>query len=212
MDKEKDVYFVRHGESEENVTHVFGDHTVPLTEKGRAQAVQVATRVAELGIDTLISSPFQRALETAQAISKHVGLPIEQSDLFGEWKIPSHHVGYYRDDPDIKEERDMIFSSSDADYRQSDEETFNELSDRASCAMDFIVANPGKRLCIVTHGGFLSAIVGTVALAPVFSNKNFFGLFNHLVLNNTGVVHIRYDTKRERWRFVIWNDTTHLTS
>ena len=68
MNIEKHVYFVRHAESEENITHIFRDHTVPLTENGRTQAEQVAERIARLDIDTLITS---RSEEHTSELQSH---------------------------------------------------------------------------------------------------------------------------------------------
>ena len=60
---DKVVYFVRHGQSEDNVAPVFQSPHSPLSEVGRTQAQRIAARVAKLAFDALLTSPYQRAKE-----------------------------------------------------------------------------------------------------------------------------------------------------
>src|SRR3989338_8930696 len=70
---EKIVYFVRHGQSADNVAPVFQSPDSPLNEKGQQQAESIAQRVSKLSFDALIASPFERAKQTAEAIAKATG-------------------------------------------------------------------------------------------------------------------------------------------
>jgi broad specificity phosphatase PhoE len=63
---------------------MFQPPTSPLTEKGQEQAQMIAKRAARLYFDALISSPFTRARETAEAIARATEAGIEYSDLFVE--------------------------------------------------------------------------------------------------------------------------------
>lgn len=69
------VYFVRHGEGQDNVARQFSYKRVdrPLTERGRLQAMQTAEYLANLHIDGIFCSPMKRAHETAQTIARRVG-------------------------------------------------------------------------------------------------------------------------------------------
>ena len=83
--------FVRHGETEWNVTGRYqGQTDVPLSEKGRAQAEALGKRFADIHVDEVYSSPLKRAYDTARAIAEPKGLPIHKVDgikelNFGEW-------------------------------------------------------------------------------------------------------------------------------
>lgn len=60
------VILLRHGESEANVTRQFAGFTdTPLTERGRAQAEQVALYLGWYQFSRVVSSPLDRAYETA---------------------------------------------------------------------------------------------------------------------------------------------------
>ena len=69
------LYIVRHGQCEWNALHkVCGSTDSPLTEIGRAQAIETAALIAEMTkdhpIDLIIASPLSRALDTGKAIQK----------------------------------------------------------------------------------------------------------------------------------------------
>jgi probable phosphoglycerate mutase len=71
------IYFIRHGESEANLKHVFAGQkdNSKLTEKGMEQAKAEGGKIKELGlkIDTIVSSPLIRAHETAKIVAEVIG-------------------------------------------------------------------------------------------------------------------------------------------
>lgn len=76
-----EFYFVRHGESEGNAEGRMQGHLDRhLTELGRRQAEDTGTWFAESGIEieTVLSSPLLRAIETAKTICRHAGYPEPQ--------------------------------------------------------------------------------------------------------------------------------------
>src|SRR4029450_10818002 len=85
----KVVYFVRHGQSEDNVAPVFQSPDSPLSAVGRTQAERIAARVAKLAFDVLLASPYRRAHETADVISTVTGKTPELCALFTERVKPT---------------------------------------------------------------------------------------------------------------------------
>ena len=90
------VLLVRHGQTSWNVDGRYqGSTDIPLNDHGLAQAAALATRLADETIDVIYSSPLQRALQTAQAINAHHGLPIHEDArlkeiYFGSWEGITH--------------------------------------------------------------------------------------------------------------------------
>src|SRR5262245_24213248 len=82
VQRDKVVYFVRHGQSEDNVAPVFQSPDSPLSAVGRAQAVRIAERVAKLSFQALLASPYRRAQETAAVIGTITGKVPEFVELF----------------------------------------------------------------------------------------------------------------------------------
>jgi len=75
---ERRVWFIRHGESEANVRHVFAGQreNSHLTELGKLQAREAAKELVARGIKVkkIISSPLIRAKETAEILKEEAGL------------------------------------------------------------------------------------------------------------------------------------------
>ena len=208
---EKHVYFVRHGQSEENLDHVLRGRDAQLTEEGKKQADVVAERIERIGVDALISSPFPRALDTAVNIGERIGINPEQNALFGEWVEPSNSHGKHRDHPERKNAHQAIIAATDDhNYRHADEETFAELVGRAQSAICMIEQHPAERICVVTHGGFLRVVIGAMVFGTEFSKKNFVRLLYHFYTTNTGITYVRYTNETPRWQLVTWNDQSHL--
>jgi glucosyl-3-phosphoglycerate phosphatase len=83
------MILVRHAESEWN--RLFSRTRIdpgipdpPLTPTGRRQAAQLADRLAETGVSRLVTSPYQRALETATIVGNALGLAITVDPLIRE--------------------------------------------------------------------------------------------------------------------------------
>ena len=82
------VILVRHGETEYNAQgRLQGYSPVPLSTRGRQQAMLVGPRVQPLRPTVLYSSDIQRAHETATILSQHVGLPVQPCPGLREWNI-----------------------------------------------------------------------------------------------------------------------------
>jgi len=71
------VYLVRHADVE-NPRRVLYGHLpgFPLSERGRAQAVEVGKRLRDRGITRILHSPLERAVETAAIIAEQLPGPV----------------------------------------------------------------------------------------------------------------------------------------
>jgi len=72
-----EIFIARHGQNEDNANGILNGHRdLPLTELGREQARQLGQGLKELGMtfDVIYSSPLSRAYETAEIVSKILGI------------------------------------------------------------------------------------------------------------------------------------------
>ncbi len=69
------VLAVRHAESEGNAGRT-ADPDSPLTDAGRRQAERIAARLAGAGLVAVYSSPYCRAIQTADPLAERLNLPI----------------------------------------------------------------------------------------------------------------------------------------
>ena len=70
------LYLARHGETEWNAIGRLQGHTdIPLNERGRTQARQLAAAMHQHAIREVITSDLARSLQTGQIVAEVLGLP-----------------------------------------------------------------------------------------------------------------------------------------
>lgn len=83
-------YLIRHGEANydsmlENGFWGFGRDFAPLSEKGKEQAEIAAKDIRLKDAEIIVSSPYTRAMQTAQIISRETGIRVEVDIDLHEW-------------------------------------------------------------------------------------------------------------------------------
>jgi len=211
---EKVAYFVRHGQSEDNIAPVFQSPNSPLTEKGREQAELIAERIATLSFETLISSPYERARQTAEVIAKTTGKKPEYSNLFVERGKPTYINGKsYEDERANTLWREWEKSLYTPKMHVEDGENFDDLIARADKALAFLRERTEQSIVVITHGYFLRTIVARVLLGDVLSGEAFRMVQRNASMQNTGITALRYQGGFEQeptWRLWVYNDHAHL--
>ncbi len=210
----KTIYFVRHGQSEHNVAPIFQAPDSQLSNVGIEQAKYIADRVSKLSFDVLISSPFERAKQTAEEISKKTGKIPEYSDLFIERVKPSSiYSKPYSDEQASNLWREWDKSLYTPGLKIEDGENYDDLVNRADKALDFLNNRQEQSFVVVTHGFFLRMIIFRVLIGN-FGNGNIFQHFQKAsAMENTGLTVLYYQVGPEgqsRWRLWIHNDHAHL--
>lgn len=208
----KIIYFVRHGETQNNALKIKQGAEGPLTERGRAQALATARRFPKQKgrPQIIIASPYERTKETAEIIGKELDLKIKYSNLLVERRNPSEVIGHWGGDPKIKGIMDhMDRSYHPDDLRISDEENFTDLKKRAKKLLSYIKWRRQKRIIMVTHSNFLKMVVaymlhGDSLTAIELANLSYFN-----PIDNAGMAICTYTShwfKRDEWKILVWND------
>lgn len=210
----KTVYFVRHGQSEANVAPEFQGPDSPLSARGIEQAHAVAERASRIEFDTLISSPFARALATAEAIAQVTGKEPEFSALFVERIKPTSINGKpYTDEKAAKLWREWETSLHTPGVRIEDGENFEDLVARADAALAYLDGRQEERLLVVTHGYFLRTIIARVLLKDSLNAAAFHSIQRSAHVENTGITVIRRESwfeSEDEWKLNTYNDHAHL--
>lgn len=72
--------FIRHGQTDWNLhDRLQGSSDIPLNDAGRQQARAAVAALANGGWDVVVSSPLQRARETAEIIARGLGIELGRS-------------------------------------------------------------------------------------------------------------------------------------
>jgi broad specificity phosphatase PhoE len=94
------LYFVRHGEGQDNVARQFSSRRIDnsLTERGTLQARQTADFLACKSIHEIYTSPMKRALETARIITTRLGKELTILENFREVNVGDLEGKYFSDE------------------------------------------------------------------------------------------------------------------
>ncbi len=188
------ILLIRHGETPGNASRVFQHPETPLSETGRAQAEQLARRLARDGIHHILASDYQRALETARALERASGCALETEPLLRE-----RDFGALRGRPYAEIEADPFA----ADFVPPGGESTGDFERRAARAWERILAcraaRPGP-LAVVTHGLVCRALVQQHARLGLDAGALAFG--------NTSVTRIEAEPP---FRVTLLGCTAHLS-
>ncbi len=200
------LIFVRHAEAEGNINRRFhGWFDSRITEKGHKQALKVAERLASMPIDIIYSSSLTRTLQTAQYIADVKQLPIIRTDKLreingGDWEdMPFDQlpVLYPKENKTWEEEPHL--------HQMPNGECVSEFYDRLMGEVKHIISNnPGKNICIVTHGAAIRTMLCRFYGQKLEYIKN---IFWH---DNTSVTVVDYDDKKDEFEVLMEGDTEHL--
>ena len=153
------ILLARHGETTSNAEHRFqGQLDVPLNERGRAQAAELAERVAaELpDLAALVASPLARARETAEVIGRRVGLVPRLEPRLVELDVGAWSGRLYADVQAAEPDAFAAWLGAGWGFRAPGGESLLEQRDRVVAALDEVRRGPLPAL-VVCHGGVMRA-------------------------------------------------------
>jgi probable phosphoglycerate mutase len=159
---------LRHGETALSAEHRFaGRGDFPLTGTGRRQASAAARRLARLAtIDVIVTSPLQRAQDTAQAAAAATGAPLEvDEDLietdFGKWE----GLTFAEAAAQWPDETSAWLANADA--APPGGESFATAARRVLGGLDrMLTTYPGRTLLLVSHVTPIKTLTCRALLAP----------------------------------------------
>jgi probable phosphoglycerate mutase len=202
------LFLVRHGQSAGNAEGRFGGHgATPLSDLGFEQARVTAEALSKENINAIYSSDLLRAVQTAEPLSKLVGIPVETSQAFRE-----RNVGVLEG---------LTFDESKQEYPNdyyalvnrnihhviTKGESYSNLLDRITVELrNLLRKHRGERIAVFTHTGALC-----------FMTLHLLGAIHRetkqtpcIITSNCGIN--RFEIRGARnVRILALNDTRHLT-
>jgi probable phosphoglycerate mutase len=155
------LFLIRHGQTTWNVEHRLPGQLpgIELTAAGREQAQRLAEALKSLPLTAIISSPLERASETARYLAEGQSLTIQLEPDLMDIEL-GHWVGQDRDE----------LSRSDPEWKAflrnplvgpEDVETFPELQQRAVAAVDRWLKKEATGLypAFVTHSDVIKVLL-----------------------------------------------------
>lgn len=183
------IYFARHGQSQANTLHEMSTRGLkhPLTQAGRAQAADLARRLAGRSIAQIYASPVLRAIETTVIVASQLGVDYEVAEALREYDVGNLEG---RADEEAwriwKELFDDWAIHRRWDRRIEGGETFHEVRDRFVPFVDDLIRKYGHtdtNLLCVAHGGLY-----WMMLPMVLKNVDTAFIDEHLGFDYTALV------------------------
>ncbi len=188
------VYFVRHGESEENLRKAFAGHYDSLlTEDGRAEALAAKSMLENIKFDKVYSSDLLRAVETQK-----IALPYDNAEKLSLLREINVGEKFERKTYEfLKETYRDSYEVNVADYNfvPYGGEDYAMLERRVMEFLDLVKKEGFENVAVFSHGGFINAVLGVVLGCKVTNIK--------AMSSNCGVSIFNY--QNETWKLAGWN-------
>lgn len=207
------LWLIRHGEAHVNRPAADGSYSLfdehGLTERGIEQAGLLRDRLVREALtpDTVITSSFPRALQTAEIVCEALGVePLVDHDI-QEWRPGDDRETLALADALASWQR--ILGGHDHDLRVTPSaETHNEFLARVDRALLRIADEQADRTCLVfTHGGVIGRSFVTFLGLPPRSS------LTSLRSTHTSITewHRTHELDEPTWVLGRYNDATHLS-
>ena len=204
--KHYEIIFLRHGESQGNIEGILqGQNDFPLTERGREQAHALAKRWVKekRKFDYVISSPLGRAHETAEIITKALGISVDELDP--NWLERNYgKLAGTKYSTKLEEKTQPSFRNPYQAFGGNGEGDA-ALYLRASQALHAILNHEPGRYLVVSHGTFLNCALKAIAGIP--PQASYQGVQFHF--GNTAFASVAYLPHLHRWYIQGINDHCH---
>ncbi len=197
----KHLYFIRHGRQNSGLCNV----DVPLSEEGHLQANLLGERLACGKADAIYSSDLIRAAETAADIDAwlHLGCCLDKrlreidfGDMTGHSDAENRERFGFFLEKNEKMQWDLPYPGG---------ECYSDVYRRGMPAIWQMLAGDEQHILIVTHGGFIRAMLMGM-LGADFAKSRMFGKD----MENCSITEVLYDEEKNLFYIERFNDYAHL--
>ena len=166
----KEVYLIRHGQSEANVALDLDSpnfyYDAKLTSLGKKQAQDTQKKLKNIDFDLMLCSPLTRALQTFSLIFPNLSKEAVILPFVREHSLCSSEVGRQpsilaKEFPDFKFNNLKFFwwnNNIFIDEKKIIFESMEDLDKRVLIFKEWIQNREEKRIALVSHGTFISRI------------------------------------------------------
>jgi 2,3-bisphosphoglycerate-dependent phosphoglycerate mutase len=202
------ITLLRHGESQGNFEGRHqGQADFPLTDRGREQAKALLERwkLEKKEFDLIISSPLERAKETAIILSNGLNVPLEFEELWMERNnglmagLSPDEVRQSLPQPAFIHPYQAVGQTGESQW---------QLYLRAGAALQSLFSRPPGKYLIVSHGGLLNMFF--YAILGITPQPNFHG--PRFRFNNSAFATLTYNPASHHWYILGVNDHQHVKS
>lgn len=202
------IILLRHGQSMGNVKGYFqGKIDAQLTDIGKKQAKLVAKRLQNEKIDIIISSPLQRAYNTAIYVNKYHNVDLITNNNIVEINMGSWDGQYVKDITEKYPEYMNDWWNNPHKFAVDDGESMLQVYNRVGKALQEIINTyKNKTICIISHGCAIRCMMCHIYNKPLEDiNSIDWG-------TNTSLNIIECNNLYKDVQIIVANDSEHLSS
>ncbi len=205
----KHIYFVRHGQTDDNRSWKHQSFSTPLNARGLEQARATASLLKEVPVDLFISSDATRTLETARVLRSVMTAPLTQDKIFREVHRPVCVLGarFWSVRSILYAMRLYMFSSANV-WPYKDGENMRAVQARAKRALALLMHINKDHIVVVSHRLFISAILAEILGKDVTRAFSHFWTIRSLHgIANGSITELLYDQhSKTPWTILRGND------
>ncbi len=206
----KRIYLVRHGQTNDNLSHTVQSADSMLSAEGEKQAILLAERLKHLSFGHLFVSDYKRTKQTVAPLLPHLRIEPQYTPLARETKMPSELVGISNESESFQHFYKLASEHiHDPHWRFSDEETFFDIVARVK---DFftLITSKQEDVLVITHGRFLTYMIMYVVTKGNLTFDIWTSCRHGFETSNTGISVLEYNERWEDWRLLTFNDHAHF--
>ena len=181
---ETTIYLLRHAETIPN--EVATPETWELSKEGKEQAMALKDKLKLLNIDVVLSSPFDRAVDTLRPYAAQEGITIHTVDDLRDQKVSNQYLA----PAEFQELTEKIWK--DDTHAEDGCESSEACTQRLKKAMGAIVKTyEGRTVLVCTHGQIVGLLLKDV--------DESFGYENWTQIRMPDIFRLIYDGNQGNW-------------
>jgi broad specificity phosphatase PhoE len=204
------IYLTRHGHTDLSVPDRYLGRRIPasLSERGREDARALGERLKSVPIDRIISSPLERAAETAHLLAGDRPLEVETDERLTEFDYGAWEGMTTDEVSERMPEEYRLYEANPAIYRPGGGENGIEASRRAVALIDYLLewwAGTGDRtVLLVGHSSINRVLLAAITGVPLADYRRRF------LQDWVNLTTLRWDDLDGGPLLVLVNDMSHV--
>ena len=198
------ILAIRHGETLWNVdSRIQGHLDIGLNDTGRWQAERLALALKDESIAAIYASNLSRAYDTALAVSRHTGVPVQAEPGLRERSFGEFEGRTFAEIEKELPEQAQRWRQRDPTFTPTGGESLLMLEARVlSVAARLAAQHPGEQIALFAHGGVMDILYRAATRLDLQAPRTW-------ALGNTAVNRLLWSP--EGFSLVGWADVQHLS-
>ena len=198
------ILAIRHGETLWNVdSRIQGHLDIGLNDTGRWQAERLGMALKDEPIAAIYASDLSRAHDTALAVSRHTGVPVQPEPGLRERSFGEFEGRTFAEIEIELPEQAQRWRQRDPTFTPAGGESLLMLEVRVlSVAGRLAAQHPGEQIALFAHGGVMDILYRAATRLDLQAARTW-------ALGNTAINRLLWSP--EGFSFVGWADVQHLS-